>query len=145
MLNKQSLDMALPDWLARDLGYRKKFCGAARSQLRRGSPFVREPNARGVIHMSASTDAKANFRMIVASFAAGVGAMMFVGLVAPTIVKGGLSLTTANASTLEVQAPAIAPLDVAAIRAQLAEAESDMQSARAATNANVARLERLAH
>ncbi|GAM97906.1 hypothetical protein U91I_01536 [alpha proteobacterium U9-1i] len=95
--------------------------------------------------MSASTDAKVNLRMIVASFAAGVGAMVFVGLVAPTIVKGGLSLTSANASTLEAQAPTIAPLDVAAIRAQLAAAEQDMQSARAATNDDVARLARLSH
>lgn len=95
--------------------------------------------------MSASTDAKANTRMIFASFAAGVGAMMFLGLVAPTIIKGGLSLTTANASTIEAQAPEIAPLDVAAIRAQLAEAEQDMASVRATTDDDVARLARLSH
>jgi ABC-type cobalamin transport system permease subunit len=95
--------------------------------------------------MSASTDAKANARMIIASFAAGVGAMMFLGLVAPTIIKGGLSLTAANASTIEAQAPAIAPLDVAAIRAQLAEAELDMASVRATTDDDVARLARLSH
>ncbi len=95
--------------------------------------------------MSASTDANANTRMIFASFAAGVGAMMFLGLVAPTIIKGGLSLTTANASTIEAQAPEIAPLDVAAIRAQLAEAEQDMASVRATTDDDVARLARLSH
>lgn len=99
----------------------------------------------GVTHMSASTDAKANTRMIFASFAAGVGAMMFLGLVAPTIIKGGLSLTSANASTIEAQAPEIAPLDVAAIRAQLAEAEQDMASVRATTDDDVARLARLSH
>jgi hypothetical protein len=91
----------------------------------------------------ASPDAKNNMRMIVSSFAAGVSLMIFAGLVAPTIIKGGLSLTSANASTLEAHAPAIEPLDVAAVRAQLAEAQRDMDAARATTDDDMARLQRL--
>jgi|CXWL01.1.fsa_nt_gi hypothetical protein len=91
----------------------------------------------------ASSDAKTNFRMITASFAAGVGLMVFAGLVAPTIVQGGLSLTAANASTVEASAPAVEALDVVAIRAQLDQAERDMATARAATDDDVARLAQL--
>lgn len=91
----------------------------------------------------ASADAKFNLRMITASFAAGVGFMVFVGLVAPTIVKGGLSLTAANASTIEAEAPVIVPLDVAAVRAQLAEADRTMATTRAATDSAMNRLEQL--
>ena len=84
------------------------------------------------------------YRMIAASFAAGVGAMMLVGLVAPTIAMGGLSMRNAAAATLEQREPLVAPLDVPAIEAQLAAAESTMNAARQTTDPMVSRLESLA-
>lgn len=83
------------------------------------------------------------FRMIVTSFAAGVGAMVFVGLVAPVLAEGGLTMSSANASSLEPQAPLIAPLDVAAVESQLVRAEQTMGVTQRATNAAMQRLERL--
>lgn len=82
-------------------------------------------------------------RMITASFAAGIGAMVFVGLVAPVVAKGGLSLASAEAHALQQRAPVIAPLDVAAIEATLAEAEASMAAGDAVTDAAIARLDRL--
>lgn len=91
-----------------------------------------------------SPQVKATVRMVVASFAAGAGAMALVGLVAPVAMQGGLSMRDAFAAQMEQQAPLIEPLDVAAIEAQLAEAERAMAAARATTDDNVSRLEALA-
>lgn len=91
------------------------------------------------------SNVKATVRMVVASFAAGAGAMALVGLVAPVAMQGGLSMRDAFADQLEQQAPLIAPLDVAAIEAQLAEAERAMAAARETTDDNVGRLEALAN
>ena len=84
-------------------------------------------------------------KMIAASFFAGVGAMVLVGLVAPTIAMGGLSMRSAAASTLEQRAPLIEPLDVRAIKSQLATAQTSMDEARRTTDPMVAQLERLSH
>lgn len=92
-----------------------------------------------------SPQIKATARMVVASFAAGAGAMVLVGLVAPVAMKGGLSIRDAFADQMEQQAPVIEPLDVAAIEAQLAEADRMMAAARETTDDNVGRLEALAN
>lgn len=86
---------------------------------------------------------KATIRMVVASFAAGASAMALVGLVAPVAMQGGLSMRDAFANEMERQAPAIEPLDVAAIEATLADADRAMASARATTDDNVNRLQAL--
>ena len=85
--------------------------------------------------------AQATIRMIAASFAAGVSAMVLFGLVAPVAVQGGLSVREAMAR--EAAMPVIEPLDVAAIKAQLASAQAEMDASRAATDEAMARLERL--
>ena len=90
------------------------------------------------------SNVKATVRMVVASFAAGAGAMVLVGLVAPVAMKGGLSMRDAFADAMVQQAPAIQPLDVVAIEAQLAEADRLMAAARETTDDNVGRLEALA-
>jgi hypothetical protein len=90
------------------------------------------------------SNVKATVRMVVASFAAGAGAMALVGLVAPVAMQGGLSMRDAFADQLEQQAPIIQPLDVAAIEAQLADADRLMAAARETTDDNVGRLEALA-
>lgn len=82
--------------------------------------------------------------MVVGSFAAGVSAMLLVGLVAPIAMKGGLSVRDAFAATIEQRQPAIEPLDVAAIEAQLAEADRLMSDMRASTSDEVVMLQRLA-
>ena len=87
--------------------------------------------------------AKANTRMIVASFVAGAGAMVLVGFVAPVTLKGGLSIRDAVAASMQSSEPAIEPLDVAAIEAQLAEADRQMEEMRATTADEVGRLQRL--
>ncbi len=89
------------------------------------------------------SNAKATLRMVVASFAAGASAMALVGLVAPVAMKGGLSMREAFASEVQQNRPAIEPLDVAAIEAQLAEADALMSAMRATTDDDIARLERL--
>jgi len=88
-----------------------------------------------------SSNTKATVRMVVASFAAGASAMVLLGLVAPVVGMGGLSVREAMASSVE-QRPEIA-LDVAAVEAQLAEANRAMEAARATTNDDIARLQRL--
>ena len=85
---------------------------------------------------------KATVRMVAASFAAGVSAMLLLGLVAPVAVQGGLSMRDAIAMP-EPQAQLIEPLDVAAIEAQLAKAEAEMSASRARTDGAMERLERL--
>ncbi|OQW59957.1 MAG: hypothetical protein A4S17_11070 [Proteobacteria bacterium HN_bin10] len=91
------------------------------------------------------SQSKATIRMVVASFAAGAGAMVMLGLVAPVAMKGGLSMRDAFADQVVQQAPVIEPLDVAAIEAQLAEADRLMAAARETTDDNVGRLEALAN
>ena len=90
------------------------------------------------------SNVKATVRMVLASFAAGASAMALVGLVAPVAMQGGLSMREAFANEMEQQAPALEPLDVVAIEAQLADAERLMAAAREGTDDNVSRLEALA-
>lgn len=90
-----------------------------------------------------SSQAKNTTRMVVGSFAAGAGAMVFLGLIAPMAMQGGLSIREAFASTVEVRQPAIEPLDVAAIEAQLADANAAMEAMRATTDDEIANLDRL--
>ncbi len=82
-------------------------------------------------------------RTIVGSFAAGVSAVVFFGLIAPLMMQSGLTVRDAFASTLESSQPAIQPLDVVAIEAQLAEADRLMADMRSSTNDEMAMLERL--
>mgnify|MGYP007126786544 CR=1 FL=1 len=86
---------------------------------------------------------KATMRMIATSFVAGAGLMMVLGLAVPVTQMGLLSVREAGASTREAQAQLIEPLDVAAVRAQLAAADQSMQAARATTDDDIARLNRL--
>ena len=90
-----------------------------------------------------SSTTKATMRMVVASFAAGAGAMMLVGLVGPVAMQGGLSMRDAVASSLEPRAPVIEPLDVQAIEAQLEEADRLMAAMRDSTADEMGRLEAL--
>lgn len=82
-------------------------------------------------------------RAIIASFAAGVGAMFVVGLIAP--ISHGLTMGAAEAHSLEQRAPLIQPLDVAAIEATLAEADRAMAASRRTTDDDISRLARLSH
>jgi|CXWL01.1.fsa_nt_gi hypothetical protein len=90
-----------------------------------------------------SASIKTTFRMIAASFAAGVGAMALVGIVAPVAMQGGLSVREAMATTRDIEAATVIELDVVAVQAQLALAERSMETTRAATDGAMARLERL--
>lgn len=87
------------------------------------------------------SNTKATVRMVVASFAAGASAMVMLGLIAPVAVQGGLSVREAAASQVE-QRPEIT-LDVAAVEAQLADADRSMAAARATTDHEIRRLARL--
>jgi hypothetical protein len=81
--------------------------------------------------------------MIAASFAAGAGVMMCLGLAVPLLSQGALlDVRSAEASTLPAQ-PLIEPLDVDAIQTQLAAADRAMAAARATTDDDIARLARL--
>lgn len=91
-----------------------------------------------------SPQVKATMRMVFASFAAGAGAMMLVGLVGPIAVQGGLSMREAMASQVETRAALVEPLDVEAIQAQLAAADAAMETMRASTADEMQRLEQLA-
>jgi hypothetical protein len=93
--------------------------------------------------LTVNPETQANKRVIIASFAAGIGVMLLVGLVAPVAATGGLSLASAEARAFEAVAPAIEPLDVAAIEATLADAERSMALSRQVTDATIDRLERL--
>ena len=93
---------------------------------------------------AADRDAKKQtVRVITGSFLVGMGAMVMVGLVVPMIAQGGLSIREAMAATVQQDAPVIAPLNVAAIEAQLAEADRAMEASRAQTDAAVAKLDEL--
>ncbi len=94
--------------------------------------------------LRAAVQAVPPVRLIAASFAAGAGMMMLAALVAPLVAKGGLSMREADARVMEAVAPAIVALDLEAINAELASAERTMAVTQAATDAAVARLERLA-
>lgn len=94
--------------------------------------------------MSPATN-KATLKMVTASFIAGAGAMVLAGFVAPVAIKGGLSIRDAMAATVEAQAPAIEPLDVVAIQAQLAEVDRTMANSRAETENAIERLDRLSN
>jgi hypothetical protein len=91
-----------------------------------------------------SSQAQATRRMIMGSFAAGVSAMVLLGLIAPVAMQSSLTVRDAFAATLEERGPAIEPLNVAAIEAQLAEADRLMADARSTTADEMAMLERLA-
>ena len=126
----------------------KLFRSAAKTQLRRENEFANR-RASGEVSMSparpwAVEKPRVPVRLIAASFAAGVGAMVFVGLVAPTIAMGGLSLRAAAASTLPPHQQLIEPLNVPAIKAQLATAQAQMDQERRETDPMVERLSQLA-
>jgi hypothetical protein len=91
-----------------------------------------------------SPQSKATTRMVVASFAAGAGAVVLLGLVAPVMMQSGLTVREAFASEVQRTQPVIEPLDREAIEARLANAEREMDRARARTNDDIARLARLA-
>jgi hypothetical protein len=86
--------------------------------------------------------AATNTRVIIASFAAGVGSMIAAGLFAPVLLNGGLSLSDADAATTQVKRPAIV-LDVAAVEAKLDEADRIMAVSRTRTDGAMNRLEHL--
>lgn len=86
---------------------------------------------------------KATVRMIAASFLAGAGVMLLAGVAGPIMSQGSLAGGAAQASVRVSERPSIEPLDVAAVRAQLARAESTMAAARATTDDDIARLMRL--
>lgn len=90
-----------------------------------------------------SAETIANRRIIVSSFIAGVAAMAVVGLLAPVAAQSALTVQDADARTFEQSAPAIAPLDVDAIEAALAEAERDIAAGRNRSDAQLARLARI--
>jgi len=90
------------------------------------------------------SQAKTTVRMVIGSFVAGAGAMVLVGLVAPVAMQGGLAMRDAAASAFVQQEPLIAPLDVVAIEAQLAKADTEMLVMRETTADEVAELARLA-
>jgi len=91
-----------------------------------------------------SSAAKATTRTVVASFAAGASAMVFLGLIAPVAMQGGgLAIREAFAAEVQQTRPAIEPLDVAAIEARLADADRAMVAMRATTDDDIARLQRL--
>lgn len=91
----------------------------------------------------ADSKMKATFRTVMGSFIAGAGLMVLVGLVGPVAVKGGLTVRDAMAATVNANAPLIQPLDVAAVRRELAAAQTTMDSTRAQTDAEIARLNQL--
>jgi len=86
---------------------------------------------------------KAVRRTVVASFIAGAGAMVLLGLVAPITMQGGLAMRDAMAATVDQSAPVIAPLDVNAIEARLNDADRVMAAMRVTTADDISRLDRL--
>jgi hypothetical protein len=89
------------------------------------------------------TQRKATIRLIAGSFLAGASVMAIVGLAGPVSVQGGLSVREAFASTFEEPTPVVQPLDVAAIEAQLAEADRAIANVRDDTADEFAMLDRL--
>ena len=113
------------------------------SNCHRGNLLLTDRRRSGSSPQMSPSQTKATIRMVVASFAAGASAMALVGLVAPVAMQGGLSMREAFANEMTQQAPAVEPLDVAAIEATLADAERSMAAARASTDDNVSRLQAL--
>lgn len=91
------------------------------------------------------SEAKSPVRSIVASFVAGVGAMLVLGIAAPIVAKAGLSVPEAEATPVERPAQQLAPLDLDTVRAQLADADASLRQRAAATDETVQRLHRLAN
>jgi hypothetical protein len=87
--------------------------------------------------------AASHTRVVLASFAAGVGSMLAAGLLAPVLMKGGLSLADADAATAAAKAPVIEPLDIEAVQAQLQDADRVMRVSRTRTGQAMDRLEHL--
>lgn len=96
-----------------------------------------------VVAVTAAVKKISRTRVILVSASAGVGAMVFLGVLIPTAINGGLSMRSADASTYVRSAPAIKALDVAAVQAQLQAAEEVAQRTRMATDPAVHRLQRL--
>jgi hypothetical protein len=90
-----------------------------------------------------TSNAKTTTRMVVASFVAGAGAMVLVGLVGPVMMQSGPLIREAFAAEVSQSSPVIEPLDVQAIEAQLADADRMMVAMRATTDDDIARLQRL--
>jgi hypothetical protein len=109
-----------------------------------GNVLLTDHRPEGVLPIMSPADAKlkATTRTIVASFIAGASAMVLVGLIAPIAVKGGLSVRDAMAATVTT-APLVQPLDVAAVRAQIAAAQTTVDAARAETEGQIERLDQL--
>ncbi|MBC7770004.1 MAG: hypothetical protein H7124_14575 [Phycisphaerales bacterium] len=106
-----------------------------------GNLLLTDRRRSGSFSTMSPSNTKATVRMVAASFAAGVSAMMLLGLVAPVVMQGGLSMREAMASTVEAK-PEIA-LDVAAVEAQLADADRAMTAMRATTADEMQRLQHL--
>ncbi|HWA00021.1 MAG TPA: hypothetical protein VG841_06870 [Caulobacterales bacterium] len=96
---------------------------------------VRQPKAGKTVSQT---------RMIVSSFVAGIGAMALAGLVFSVVADGGIAHSAHAAPLRGRQAPAVQPLDVAAVKAQLAQADTAVQVAQDATDPAVFRLGELA-
>jgi hypothetical protein len=92
----------------------------------------------------ADAKVKATIRTVAGSFLAGAAAMVMLGLVAPVAVKGGLSIRDAWAATSDHNGPAVEPINVVQVRAQIAEAQRSMEAARQSSQASIDRLDRLA-
>lgn len=89
------------------------------------------------------SQSKATLRMVIGSFVAGASAMALVGLVGPVAMQGGLAMRDAAASALEQRAPLVEPLDLAAIEAQLDDADRLMVAMRETTADEITELDRL--
>lgn len=85
-----------------------------------------------------------NVRAVLTSFTAGIGAMVVFGLVAPVAVQGGLSVAEADAAPAAKAESAVSPLDLEAIRADLAQAELALRERADATDEAIARLRTIA-
>ena len=85
-----------------------------------------------------------NLRVVLASFSAGVGAMVMLGLVAPVAAQSALSVADAEAAPVASIEPAVAPLDLDAINADLAVAEQALRQSARDTDRAVSRLRRIA-
>lgn len=96
-----------------------------------------------VVAVPAAAKPISSLRVILVSASAGVGAMVFLGLLIPTAINGGLSMRAADASIYERAAPAIEAIDVAAVQAQLRAADAVADRTRTATDPAVNRLQRL--
>ncbi len=90
-----------------------------------------------------ASGARSHFRVVLASFGAGVGAVAVAGLLASFVLGGGLNLAEAKASQPKAEQVLIAPLDVEAVQESLNEADVLMSVSRRDTHRAMSRLERL--